>query len=72
MIEIHLCHNKQLFGGKKCIKVFYDDNKRDFDIFKGCKIIHNGIDYLLFKRDRLFNILSKLIKNDIKFIITGS
>ena len=71
-IEVHLNYNKGLFGKKRCVRVFYDKDKRDFDIFRGCKIIHIGVDHLVFKRDRLFNILSKLVKNDIKFIVTGS
>ena len=73
MIEIHLCYEKQLFNNTQCIRVFgSQSNGKDLDIFKGFTIIHIGMDHLIFNKDQLFKIISKLMKEKIPFEITGS
>lgn len=72
MLEVHLCFDKQLFRGDKCIRVFYAKNGKEFDVFKGDIIMHRGVDHLVFAANNLFGVLSMLLRNKIDFRITGS
>jgi hypothetical protein len=70
-VEVHLCLANQLFDNSQCLRVFADD-KRMFDVFTGDLIIHIGVDHLVFEKEKVWDILAKLIEKKINFIVTGS